>query len=109
MNTGGTGGGGGGPVARSVVLGRPIHVVLLRDRGFSVVQAVQEPPRDLRHHGAVGDGLGHAVDGAHASGFLLWVLHDDGHQIRDVADELLGHARLRVQQGHADVDAGREL
>ena len=42
----------------------------------------------------------------HASGLLHWVPHDDGHQIGDILDKVLGHARLCVQQGHTDVYAG---
>lgn len=41
----------------------------------------------------------------HSCGFLFGVLHDDGHLLSDITDELIGNAWLGVQNCATNVDA----
>lgn len=55
--------GAGGAHAASVVgFAVAIHVAGVWQGHLSAVETVQETSGDLRHHGSVWDGLGHAVD-----------------------------------------------
>lgn len=44
----------------------------------------------------------------HSCGFLFGVLHDDGDLLFDITDELVGDARLGVQNCATNVDAAPE-
>lgn len=55
-------GGPGGPHPASVGFAVAVHVAGVGLGHLGAVETVQETSGDLRHHGSIWDGLGHAVD-----------------------------------------------
>lgn len=93
---------------QSVVAGRAVHV-LFTAGNIRAVEAIQVRLGNLCYQAPVWDGLGHSVDGSHAGGLGVEVLHDVLNAVPDILQELLSHARLRVQLRDAEVDAWWEL
>ena len=62
MGSSGGLGGSGGPGSPSVGFTVAVHVAVVFRGHLCAVKTVQEPSGDLRHHGSVGDGLGHPID-----------------------------------------------
>lgn len=68
-----------------------------------IVNAVEVLAGNVRDHRAIGDGLCHAVDDAHALGALVGQLHALAHAGRKVVQEGVRYALLHVHQCHAYV------
>lgn len=91
---------------QSVVAGRAVHV-LFTAGNICAVEAIQVCLGNLRYQAPVWDGLGHSINGSHASGLGIEVLHDVLDAVPDILQELLSNAGLCVQLRDAEMDAGQ--